>query len=97
MALYWRVGGYGHISNHVGLYALTSFGNMGFSKTICGKEIIDWTQSDSIKIQFQCDKTTEITDVLDSGILLSSSLPGGTDNVLATCDSKHLVPGSFSE
>ena len=48
-------------------------------------------------MNFQCEKTTEITEVIDSGILISSSLPVGTDNALATCDSLHFVPGSESE
>ena len=37
MALYWSVGGYENLSEGIGFYALTSFGNMGFSKAICGK------------------------------------------------------------
>ena len=95
MILYWAVGGYGHISAEIGAYALTSFGNVGFAKAVCSKDIIDW-QVSTVKMNFQCEKTTQITEVLDAGILLSEILDGGSDNVLAICDSKHLVPGSKS-
>ena len=42
MLLYYLVGGYGHISSEIGAFALTSFGDMGFSKSVCSKEIINW-------------------------------------------------------
>lgn len=95
MILYWVVGGYGHISDEIGVYALTSFGNIGFAKAVCSKDIINWELT-TVKMNFQCEKTTQITEVLDAGILLSEILDGGTDNTLAICDSKHLVPGSKS-
>lgn len=95
MILYWVVDGYGHISDEIGAYALTSFGNIGFAKAVCSKDLIDWELT-TVKMNFQCEKTTQITEVLDAGILLSEYLDVGTDNTLAICDSKHLVPGSLS-
>ena len=71
MVLYWTVGGYGNISKDVDLYAQTSFGNMGFSKAICRKELINW-EDEAVEMEFRCEKTTEITDVLDVGVLISS-------------------------
>ena len=82
----------------VHIYAETSFGNMGFSKPICGKDIVDWEDSTPhVDLNFQCEGTTIITDVNDSGVLLSTSLPDGTDNVLTVCDTKNLKPDSFSQ
>ena len=81
---------------------MTSFGNMGFAKPICAKENIVWDNYDSdrgvfvhVNLSFQCERTTVITDVIDSGVLLSSALPFGYDNTLATCysdneQSKHM-------
>ena len=51
MALYWAVDGMGHISTDVGAYALTSFGNIGFPKARCSKEIINW-QLKTVKMNF---------------------------------------------
>ena len=45
MGLYWAIGGYGNIVEDIGFYALTSFGNMGFSKSICSKQLINWNSS----------------------------------------------------
>ena len=71
MVLYWTVGGYGNISKDIDLYAQTSFGNMGFSKAICSKQLINWEDA-AVEMEFRCEKTTEITDVLDAGVLISS-------------------------
>ena len=77
---------------------MTSFGNMGFAKPICAKENIVWDNYNSgqgqyvhVNLSFQCERTTVITDVIDSGILLSSGLPYGHHNTLATCftDPEH--------
>ena len=98
MLLYQSIDGLTFISDDVAPYAKTSFGNMGFSKSVCSKEIIDFNEElPLINIQFQCERTTTISDVLDCGLLLSSKLDLGSDNVLATCDSSHYLEGSVSE
>ena len=89
MILYWQTGGLVYIKDQVGIYVLSSFGNMGFAKPICAKENIIWENDHEINFSFQCESTTVIKDVVDSGILFSTVLPGGTDNTLSTCDSKN--------
>ena len=51
MILYYVVGGYGHISADIGAYALTSFGNIGFAKAVCSKDLIDWELT-TVKMNF---------------------------------------------
>ena len=50
-----------------------------------------------MKLNFKCEGTTEITQVLDSGFLLSKTFNGGTDNVLTDCNSDHFEKESFSD
>ena len=57
MILYWIVDGYGNLSNDIGGYALTSFGNIGFTKAVCSKDIINM-EFEHINMNFQCEKTT---------------------------------------
>lgn len=38
-----------------------------------------------------------ISDVLDSGVLLSKALPGGTESLMSTCSTNNFIPGSFTE
>ena len=63
-----------------------SFGNMGFSKSICGMTPINWGDADidpnpHTIISFQCETTTFITGLISSGILLDTHW-GGEDNTL---------------
>lgn len=69
---------------------------MGFAKPLCVKKLIDF-EHPSVDINIQCEKTTYVAQVLDAGLLLSISLPEGTDNTLATCNSNSFAPGSVSE
>ena len=41
--------------------------------------------------------STAITEVVDSGVLISKELLHGTDNTLGTCDSQHYIEGSRSK
>ena len=75
---------------------LTSFGNMGFAKPICGKDIVEWGDQASQTINFQCERSTEIKAVFDVGIQISEKLPFGSDNTLASCSSEDLTPGTAS-
>ena len=38
-----------------------------------------------------------ISDVLDSGVLTSKALPGGTESLMSTCSTSDFLPGSFTE
>ena len=86
------------MENNVPTYISTSFGNMGFSKTVCSKDLLEFGGKLAlISLDFQCEKTTHISEVIDSGVLLSHKLDLGSDNVLATCDSNHYTKDSISE
>ena len=96
MILYYNVGGYQNIADQVDFYAMTSFGNMGFSSIQCNKQLVDWDNDDQIRLSLSCEHTTMISDVHDSGVLLSHTLPGGKANVAATCSTEAL-PEGFSK
>ena len=97
MGLFYSIGGLGNLKTDVGLYARTSFGNMGFAKTVCMKQIINYDGEPRADIHVQCEKTTRITDVVFSGVMLSKSLPMGTDDITTICDTEHFVQDSWSE
>ena len=98
MIIFWLFGGLDHMSNaDVGVYARTSFGNIGFSKVVCFKQTIDFSRGPWIDVNFQCEKTTSVTGVVSSGVMLSNSLPGGTDSTTTTCHTEQLQSGSLSE
>ena len=42
MGLFYAQGGLNKLGEDTALYALTSFGNMGFPKPVCGKEVLNW-------------------------------------------------------
>ena len=95
MALFMHVGGLSLTNNETSSLHLFSFGNMGFSKAICAKSLVDFNRP-LVQMSMQCERTTEPMEVLDAGILLSSALPEGTDDTLSICDSQHFEPGSVS-
>ena len=86
MALFSSVGGLSLINNEGGSWYLGSFGNMGFSKAICAKSLVDFDRP-MVQISIECEKTTEPLEVLDAGLLWSDVLPGGSDHTLSVCDS----------
>lgn len=90
MGLYWSVGGYGSISDEIPYFALMSFGNMGFAKAQCSREYINYGHGEFINLNFMCEKTTVISEVYSSGILLSEQVPNGSDNAMAVCHSDML-------
>ena len=96
MCLFYAQGGLNKLGEDTALYALTSFGNMGFPKPVCGKEVLNWDHEIKHQIQFTCERSTTISDVFDVGVQLSESLPGGSDNTLASCDSNSLKPDTIS-
>ena len=98
MALYATVGGLNFLGSEVPFSVSTSFGNMGFPKPVCGKDIFNWGSYDVRNLHFECERRTHMAKVLDKGIQLSQALkPFGTDNTLASCDYKSLIDGSPSK
>ena len=76
MLLFSQIGGLSYIEKLTGMYALTSLGNMGFAKRICAKQTIDIQGGSSSEIQLliDCEMTTSVTEVVDSGVLISEGL-----------------------
>ena len=78
-------GGLDYMGDRVSIFAKYSFGNMGFSGSICGMNVVFW-DSPTSNLDYQCQGTTQITSVISSGIMLDSDLPFGTDpDVLHRC------------
>lgn len=83
MIIYKTQGGLDFVRERESLTAPYSFGNMGFSSSQCSKSLVEWDRY--IKMQIQCQRSTQIDAVLDSGIILSKAFPGGADRVFSTC------------
>ena len=83
MFLFHSQGGLDIMRESVPFSAEWSFGNMGFSTSQCSKWPIRWDRH--VRMNIQCQKTTEIDAVLDSGIILSKAYPEGADSVFSTC------------
>ena len=96
MGLYWSVGGYGSISDEIPYFALMSFGNMGFAKAQCSREYINYGHGEFVHLNFMCEKTTVISEVYSSGIMLSEQVPNGSDNAIAVCHEDMLETGTES-
>lgn len=73
------------MSDEIPYFALMSFGNMGFAKAQCSREYINYGHGEYIHLNFMCEKTTVISEVYSSGILLSEQVPNGSDNAIAVC------------
>ena len=54
---------------------------MGFSGTTCVKMPIDWINDKSVTLSIGCQKTTQITDVVSSGMMLDYAWGGWVDAV----------------
>ena len=71
MYIYKSFDGLGYLS-YLSFFSSISFGNMGFSTSVCRKKPIHWGYP-TIDIEFSCEGTTYITDVVSSGILSAKS------------------------
>ena len=71
MALYATAGGLNFLGSEIPFSVSTSFGNMGFPKPVCGKDIFNWGGNQERQLMFECERHTQITKVLDSGVQLS--------------------------
>ena len=85
MGIYRSFDGLGNLDEYVTLTADVSFGNMGFSGPICSKMPVDWNNDDSVIMSFGCQQTTEITEVLSSGMMLDLGFPGGKQDAVHDC------------
>ena len=85
MMIYKSYGGMDSFGEFVTLTASVSFGNMGFSSTVCAKMPIDWQHDDSVTLHAQCQGSTTISDVLSSGMMLDTEFPGGNMDAVLDC------------
>lgn len=63
-------------ASETSLYQTLSFGNMGYTSNYCGRNFIDWSQS-STKVNLQCQGTTRIRSMIDTGIVDVNANPEG--------------------
>ena len=85
MGIFSSFGGMDTFGEFVTSTASYSFGNMGFSSTVCGKMPIDWEHGDSVNLRISCQKTTVISEILSSGMMLDKGFPGGTMDAVHDC------------
>lgn len=75
--------------DHLGVYvtstASRSFGNIGFSGSMCARMPIDWDHEDSVTINIGCQGSTKISKMLSSGLVLDRAFPGGTLDASHDC------------
>jgi len=81
------------MSDTINSYTKTSFGNMGFTKATCGQSPIQYKPTGdhveaTTSLVFRCERTTTISNVISSGLLLDKDY-GGEDNVVRQCAPKE--------
>ena len=64
---------------------LLTFGNIGFQKNVCLKVLIEKDSATYNPFKIVCENKSEISKVLDSGLILSSAYPGGHDRFIPDC------------
>ena len=79
MIIMGSYGGLSYLKENLSTYAKYSLGNMGFDMSICGRQVIDWSNDGNIRLLYQCQGATSITEIFSSGILLDYHLDFGTD------------------
>ena len=81
MGIFRSFDGLGNLGDYVTTTGKLSFGNMGFSGTSCVKMPIDWVADTSVTLSIGCEKTTQITEVVSSGMMLDYAWGGWADAV----------------
>ena len=81
MIIMGSFGGLDYLKDNLSFSAKYSFGNMGFSSSICSKYIINWSDpvDHEFNLMFDCQGTTQIDYVINSGLLFDSYMPMGMD------------------
>ena len=70
MGIYSSFEGLSILGEYVTPTARNSFGNIGFSAPYCSKTPIDWDNSEDTSLSITCQKTTKITSILASGLMI---------------------------
>ena len=70
MRIYSSFQGLSILGEYVTPTAQNSFGNIGFSAPYCSKTPINWENSKDTELTIKCQKTTKITSVLASGLMI---------------------------
>ena len=62
-----------------------TFGNMGFSGVVCGKNAISW-DNDTTPLYFQCQTSTIITEIRSSGLITpDKNITASKENLMTLC------------
>ena len=85
MGIFRSFGGMDAYGEFVTTTAAHSFGNMGFSSTVCSKFPIDWRHDTSVTMTARCQGTTSISGVLASGMMLDDAFPYGKMDAVHDC------------
>ena len=81
MIIFGSFGGLDYLGDNLSFSAKYSFGNIGFSSSICSKYIINWSDpvDHDFNLMFDCQGTTEVESVISSGLFFDSQQPMGID------------------
>jgi len=85
MGIFSSFGGLGSYGEFVTTTASTSFGNVGFSSSLCLKAPIDWHHDTAVDLRANCQGTTAISSVMASGMMLDFEFPGGEMDAVHDC------------
>ena len=81
MAIMGSYDGLDYLGDTISWFTKVSLGNMGFSTSICSKGIIDWNDSDSeMALMFQCQGSTTIGSIINTGLMYDDEMVNGIDN-----------------
>ncbi len=81
MAIMGSYDGLSYLGDSLSIYAKFSLGNMGFNMSLCARQVLNWnnTGEQDINLLYQCQGSTKISVVYNSGLLMDDQLAFGTD------------------
>ena len=81
MGIMYSFDGLGYLGTKINSFAKVSMGNMGFSMSTCSKSIVEWNEQDKqLALMFQCQGTTTIGSIINTGLMYDSLMPHGIDD-----------------
>ncbi len=74
--------GLSYLGDSLSTYAKYSLGNMGFNTSLCARQVLDWDNAgeQDIRLLYQCQGSTTISVVYNSGLLMDDHFALGTDS-----------------
>ena len=81
MGIMYSFDGLGYLGTKISSFAKVSMGNMGFSMSTCSKAIVEWNKrGEELALMFQCQGTTTIGSVINTGLMYDALMPNGIDS-----------------